>query len=123
MAEQLNCVCDSLAKMSVRESMGINSGPMIPRSLLQEQAAVVIGSHKLTTDAGPEVRFALGESEARKFYTAAKKKRGGGLGWSETRYSQVAWYHLNICLSDKPDMYGVWLCKQSSGVCASRKIW
>ena len=109
LAEELNCVCDSSAMMAVRESMGIKVSPIVPQFLPREKAAIVIGTHKLTTDAGPEVRYALGESEARRFYTAAKKKRGGGLGWTKTRYNQVAWHHLNACLEGKPDMYGIWV--------------
>ena len=80
----MNCVCDSLAKLAVRESMAIVSGPLIPKSLPREEEAVVIGNHKLNTDAGPEVRYALGEKDAKKFYTLTKRERGGGIGWSET---------------------------------------
>ena len=121
LAEQLNCVCDSLAKLAVRESMHIKAKSAEPRFLPREKAAIVIDNHKLTTDAGPEVRYALGESDVRRFYTAAKKDRGGGLGWSETRFNQVARRHIDACLEGKPDMYGIWVCKQASGVCASRK--
>ena len=62
----------------------------------------------------------MGEAEARRFYTAPLKKRGGGLGWSKERFNQVAWESLYATLEPKPDMYGVWLSKQSSGSCATR---
>ena len=72
--EQLNCVCDYLAKSAVSRSM-MNSLPARGQQLLpMETAAVFVDGVKLTTDVAKEVRFCLGEQEARAFYTAPKKK-------------------------------------------------
>ena len=95
-----------------------------------EKAAVFVNGNKLTTDVSKEVRFCLGESDARQFYTAPVKKKGGGLGWSTARFEAVDWRALDKCLASKSDMYGMWLTKQSTGTCATRynmarlyKIW
>ena len=87
---------------------------MLPR----EKAAVFIEGKKLTSEAGQEIRHCLGRRDARDFYTRAKSK--GGMGWTASRFDQVAWDSLRDCLEGKPDMYRVWLTKQSSGVCATR---
>jgi hypothetical protein len=67
------------------------------------------------------VRFCLGEEEARAFYTAPRKNKGGGLGWSDYRFNQVAWGSLDAPLASKPDRYSLWLSKQASGWCATRQ--
>ena len=118
--EQLNCVCDGLAKAAVYRSMAGRAARKGVQLLPREKAAIVVNGTKLTTDSGEEVRYCLGEREAKSFYTAAKKKRGGGLGWSEERYNQVAWIELEQCLKKKPDMYGIWLTKQSADAAATR---
>jgi len=84
-----------------------------------KKAAVSIDNVKCTTDVAKEVRFCLGEVEARAFYTALKSK--GGLGWSHQRFNQVCWWALELTLAKKPDRYGLWLSKQVSGWCATRK--
>jgi hypothetical protein len=45
----------------------------------------------------------------------------GGLGWSKNRFNQVAWSTLDAVLRTKPDMFQVWLSKQSIGICATWK--
>ena len=67
------------------------------------------------------VQICLGEAEARKFYTAPGGRGGKGLGWSNSRFSQVAWWAVDSTLASKPDRYGLWLSKQASGWCATRK--
>ena len=85
-----------------------------------EKAAVIVKGEKYTTDIAKEVRFYLGEDEARRFYTDGRKKTGGGLGWVQHRFDQLVWASLHKTLASKPDMYGIWLSKQSSGCCATR---
>ena len=48
-----------------------------------EKAAVIVKGEKSTTDIAKEVRFCLGEDEARTFYTDGRKKTGGRLGWAQ----------------------------------------
>ena len=118
LVEQLNVVCDLLAKSGVDRSLATPL-PRRGRQILPlEKAAVFANGHKLTTDVSKEVRYCMGEEEARAFYTAAKSK--GGLGWSAERFNLVDFKSLDKTLASKPDMYGIWLSKQSAGVCATR---
>jgi hypothetical protein len=84
--EQLNVICDELAKEAVLrylsdakpEGRGVQLLPL-------EKVAIVVNGEKLTNNVGREVRYALGHKEARKFYTGTIKMKGstntGGLGW------------------------------------------
>ena len=86
--EQLNVICDKLAKEAVlrylsnatQEGRGVQLLPL-------EKVAIVVNRENLTTNVGQEVKYALGHEEAWKFYTEAIKMKGstntGGLGWSE----------------------------------------
>ena len=116
--EQLNVVCDLLAKSGVDRSLATPLPRRGRQTLPLEKAAVFAHGHKLTTDVSKEVRYCMGEEEARAFYTADKSK--GGLGWSVERFNLVDFKSLDKTLASKPDMYGIWLCKQSAGVCATR---
>jgi hypothetical protein len=69
------------------------------------------------------VQCRLGKEEALRFYTRPKKvingRNTGGLGWSNHRFSQVAWDSLDSALRSKLDMFQVWLSKQCIGICAT----
>ena len=119
--EQLNFDCDLLAKAAGRRALvgGAAARPEV-QLLPLEKAAVVVDNTKLTTDVADAVRFAMGEEEARQFYTAPIKKKGGGLGWSNDKFHAVDWRALHEVLQSKPDMFGLWLTKQVTGVCATR---
>ena len=58
--EQLNCVCDGLAKKAVHRSMTRLPGPEERYLLPEERAAVFVDGKKLTSEAGHEVRHYLG---------------------------------------------------------------
>ena len=118
--EQFNCVCDGLAKAAVARSMMETVPRKCSYLLPLEKAAIYVDGKKSTSDIAKEVRFCLGEAEARQFYTSARKRKGGGLGWTSHRFNKVDWAALNKTLASKPDMYGIWLSKQSSGCCATR---
>ena len=75
---------------------------------------------KSSTDVSVEVRHCLEEAGARAFYTAPKTKRDGGRGWSNKRFDQVEWGKLAATLDQKPDMYGILLSRQTSGMYAAR---
>ena len=119
--EQLNVDCDLLAKSAVARSMEGGAPAQRGKQLLPlERAAVFVEGNKITTDVAEDVRFCLGLEEARAFYTAPKRRRGGGLGWTQHRFDQVSWKSLDATLKTKPDNFGLWLSKQSAGVCATR---
>jgi hypothetical protein len=125
LAEQLNVICDELAKGAVlRYLSDVTQEGRESQLLPLEKAAIVINGEKSTTNVGRDVRYALGYKEARRFYTKARTKNGltntGGLGWSEHRFDQVAWKPIDDALRNKPDMFQIWHAKQSIGVCATR---
>ena len=37
------------------------------------------------------------------------------------KFNTADWRGIDDCLATKSDMYGLWLCKQVFGVCATRK--
>ncbi len=123
--QQLNVICDELAKGAVSRYLSEGVHHLGPKFLPFEKAAVVLDGVKLTTDVGSEVRYRLGKDNAERFYT---KPRGvirgtnrGGLGWSSDRFHSVAWQALDSALKSKPDMFQLWLSKQCIGICATRQ--
>ena len=84
LAEQLNVICDELAKGAVLWYLSdVTQEGRESQLLPLEKAAIVINGEKSTTNVGQ----ALGYKEARRFYTKARTKNGltntGGLRWSE----------------------------------------
>jgi len=119
---QLNVKCDGLAKSAVQRWILFGADASRGLQLLpREKAAVFIEGVKLTTDVAKEVRYCLGEEEARRFYTGPNTKKHGGLGWSARRFDLVDWRGLEAMLAGKPDAFSLWLSKQVAGVCATRK--
>jgi hypothetical protein len=111
--EKLNCKCDTLAKLAVEQ--GIRDKPCFIRQAQQlplESAAVFYNSVKLSSDCGSEIRFQVGKSKARSFYL-------NSLGWFASVFDSIDWEARNKALESKPDMFKTWLCKQSSGFCAT----
>ena len=118
LAAQLNVRCDEHAKAAVLRSMTAEGTKRRESELLpREKAAVIIDGVKLTEDPAKAVRFALGEVEARRFYTTPLKK---GLGWTVRRFEQVDFRARDAALSGRSEGFGLWLCKQQSGFCATR---
>ena len=56
-----------------------------------------------------DVRYSLGKSEARQFYTrpinakdaSGRQKTGGGLGWLKESFDAVVWEALDLTLDKK----------------------
>ena len=128
--QQLNCVCDSLAKSAVQDSLHCLDPWMRPQTLPGELAAVVLDGVKQTGDVADGVRFALGLTEARRFYTAPRGRRDSagrwpkdsGLGWSPVSFDAVDWRMLALTLDSKPKMYQLWLTKQVTGFCGTQSM-
>lgn len=113
--ERLNCKCDSLAKKAIH--LGIQNPPLaIPsrQRLPLESAAVYYKDRKLSGECGSEIRFQAGRVAARRFYI-------GELGWYSATFDSVDWEARDKSISSKPDMFRIWLFKQSSSFCASGK--
>lgn len=126
--QKLNVMCDTLAKQAVGRGLAFEAvnrrvGPL---SLPFEQAAVIVGGNKLTSDVSEPVRYLLGHLKARRFYTQPKDIQDngvnqGGLGWTSARFDKVDWDSLHESLHKRPDMFRVWLSKQCMGCNATRR--
>ena len=111
LAEQLNCMCDSLAKSALRK--GYEEGyhdktNMLPR----ERTAVVFDVGKASSDPAEYLRQSLGRREAREFLVRNKN-------WSYHQFDMVDWVALQDTLASKPLAFRIWLAKQNSGFCAT----
>ena len=128
--QQLNCMCDTLAKKAVADSLFQPPREAKTQLLPKEKVAVIIDGVKQTSDVARAARFHLGRNEAEKIYTAAIQPRdsrgrrppSSGLGWSKDSFNAVDWRTLSECLSTKPQMYQQWLSKQSSGFCGTQDM-
>ena len=127
--QQLNCLCDTLAKEAVTMSLADLTPPTTYR-LPRESVAVYVEGLKQTSDVAKDVRYVLGKAEAMDFYTrpvnakddSGRRKSGGGLGWSKASFNAVAWGELDATLDSKGQMYKQWLCKQSTGFCGTQAM-
>lgn len=124
--QQLNVHCDLLAKQAVQDAIANLSYRAVEQQLLpREQAAIFVSGHKQTSDTAKALRLALGLLDARKFFIRPIRMRNdsniGGLGWTARRFDAIDWKTLDMVLASKPAMYGVWLAKQTVGVCATRR--
>jgi len=124
--QQLNVHCDLLAKQAIQDAISNPIQQVTEHQLLpREQAAIFVSGQKQTSDLAKSLRFALGLIDAKKFFTRPIRLRNesniGGLGWSSRRFDIIDWHTLTMVLESKPAMYGVWLAKQTVGVCATRR--
>lgn len=124
LVQQFNVICDTLAKQAVQAAMTKSSTRDALQQLLPcEQAALIVGGQKQTTDISTDLQFHLGMREAQKFFTRPIRGRGnsnkGGLGWSPGRFDCIDWTALHKKVTQKPEMYRVWLSKQTIGICAT----
>jgi hypothetical protein len=113
--QQLNCVCDTLAKCSV--TTAINNGYHdSPTQLLpKEDVALVIWGNKITGDISPHLRFHASKEVAQRYLASQPRDK-----WSTERFDAVDWEHLDLALKNKADMYRIWRSKQHSGYCGTR---
>jgi hypothetical protein len=62
---------------------------------------------KISGECGCEIRFQIRKVEAREFYITQ-------LGWYATAFDSVVWKSRDRALHGKPDMFKMWVFKQSS---------
>jgi len=110
---QCNCLCDGLAKEAANR--GAFEGRSGVQLLPMESSAVVIGNEKLCSDISKDVRFYIGKAEARKFYIENHILTGAA-------FDSVDWEGLDSVVSHRPKMFQIWLAKQASGFCGTRKM-
>jgi len=113
--QQINCVCDTLAKRAVkialREGWQDRGIQLLPR----EDIALIIEGEKVTNDISHPLRFHASKVTARMHLTTRKKQQ-----WTEDAFDEVDWEHLEMAQKGKSDMYKIWRSKQNSGFCGTR---
>ena len=113
--QQLNCVCDTLAKRAVTEAIRRGYQTTPTQILPREDVALIIKGEKITDDIAQPLRFYASKETARKHLTGRKKKP-----WSRSTFDAIDWEHLELAQKKKPEMYKIWRAKQSSGFCGTR---
>jgi hypothetical protein len=124
--QQLNTTCNQLANSAVTRVLSRAGNEKVTIWLLPlESVAIIANGVKITSDVSSNVRYQLGHEEARQFYTKAIRIvngiNKGGLGWSASTFGSVAWTSIGEAPKGKPKMLGLWLAKQSIGVCTTKK--
>jgi hypothetical protein len=116
LTQQLNCVCDTLAKQAVSSTIieGYNKGhtQILPR----EDIALLVWGDKITGDISGPLRFHASKAVARKYHIHQRKKGK----WTQAQFEEVNWDHLHLALNSKADNYKIWQSKQTSGFCGTR---
>ena len=95
--QQLNCICNTLAKAAVTRSLTTTVSHIPEKVLPTESAAVFVGGIKKTSNVAKNVRLALGRVDAESFYTTplgirdtnGKHNKQGGLGSSKASFDAV----------------------------------
>jgi hypothetical protein len=104
-AEIQNQKCDTLAKAAVYFGTQRQQRPHKPASIFHKEK-------KLSGDCGDEIQFQVYFRLSRKIFIEE-------LGWHGLTFDDVDWEHRAACLRSKPEMYQLWLSKQSTGFCAT----
>jgi hypothetical protein len=113
--QQLNCVCDTLAK-KVLSSAIISGYHDRPTQILpHEDVTLVIWGNKVTGDISTPLLFHASKELARNYLRTRTRDK-----WPNERFEEVDWEHLKLALKNKPDMYKVWRSKQTSGFCGTQ---
>jgi hypothetical protein len=116
LTQQLNCVCDSLAKQAVTNAIveGYNADhtQLLPR----EDVTLIVWGDKITGDISGPLQFHASKAVARKYHTHQRKNSE----WTQEQFEEVDWEHLDLTLKSKADNYKIWRSKQTSGFCRTR---
>jgi hypothetical protein len=112
--QQLNCVCDTLAKKALLSAI-ISGYHDRPTQILPcKDVALVIWVNKVTGDISTPLRFHASKELARNYLGTRTRDK-----WSDVRFDEVNWEHLELALKNKPNMYKVWRSKQAPKFCGT----
>ena len=115
MLQQLNCVCDTLAKRAITTALLHGYHSRQSQLLPKEDVALIIWGNKVTGDISSPLRFHTSKEVARQHLGTCRKDK-----WSNDKFNAVDWEHLDLALKNKTDMYKIWRSKQNSGFCGTR---
>jgi hypothetical protein len=112
--QQLNCVCDTLAKKALLLAI-ISGYHDWPTQILPcKDVALVIWGNKVTGDISTPLRFHASKELARNYLRTRTRDK-----WPNECFEEVDCKHLELALKTKPHMYKVWQNKQTSGFCGT----
>jgi hypothetical protein len=112
LSQQLNCVCNMLAKHALTLALTEGSYNRPTQLLPKEDVAVVIWGNEITANFSHTIRFQASKEAAKK-YLGNKKKNP----WPNKQFNKVDWEHLDLALENKTDMCKIWRSKQNSSFC------
>jgi hypothetical protein len=113
--QQLNCLCDTLAKKAVTTATvkGYHDRPA--QLLPQEDVALIVWGSKITGDVSGTLQFHASKAAARIYFQQRKKNK-----WTSKQFEEIDWEYLNLAMKNKANMYKIWQSKQNSGFCRMR---
>jgi hypothetical protein len=114
--QQLNCVCDSLAKQAVTKAIIDGNQEGQAQLLPREDIAIIVWGDKVTGDISGPIRFHTSKAVTCKYHLHQRKKGK----WTHEQFKEVDWEHLDLALKSKADNYKIWRSKQTSGFCGTR---
>jgi hypothetical protein len=89
--QQLNCVCNRLAKHAVTSAMTEGSHNRPTQLLTKKDVAVIIWRIKVTDDIFHTIRFQASKEAARKYWSNKEKNP-----WPNKCFDKVDWEHLDL---------------------------
>ncbi len=112
--QQLNCMCDTLAKKALMTAI-ISGYHDRPTQILPcEVVALVIWGNKVTGNISTPLCFHASKELARNYLRTNTRDK-----WPNKCFNEVDWEHLELALKNKANMYKVWCSKQTSGFCGT----
>jgi hypothetical protein len=113
--QQLNCVCDTLAKQGITTALLHGYHSRQSQLLLKEDVALIIWGNKITGDILSPLRFHASKEVMHQHLGTRRKDK-----WSNDKFNAVDWEHLDLALKNKTNMYKIWRSKQKLGFCGTK---
>jgi hypothetical protein len=98
--QQLNCICDALAKKAILTAIisGYHDRPT--QILLRKDVAlVIVWGNKVTGNISTLLRFHASKEIARNYLSTCTREK-----WLNEHFDEVDWEHLELALKNKADM-------------------
>jgi hypothetical protein len=114
--QQLNCVCNTLAKQAVMTAIIKRYHYRPTQILLREDVTLIVWGDKITGNILGPLRFHASKPVTCKYLTHQRKKNK----WTHNQFEEVDWEHLDLALKLKLDNCRIWQSKQTSGFCGAQ---
>jgi hypothetical protein len=116
LTQQLNCVCNTLAKRAVTNAIRKGYHDSLTQILPREDVALIVWGDKIRGNISSSLSSHARKSVARKYHIHQQKKGK----WTTEQFEEVDWEHMDHALKSKPNNYKVWQSKQTSGLCGTQ---